>query len=285
MLFRELEKIVGEEKQKGSLTSLIRNLLKEYLQVYVLYFIYTSPPYHKNLIFTGGTCLRHFFGLERLSEDLDLDYLEKLDSTRLAAELENFFKIHFRYAETNISVRQQGKQILIKFPVLKQLELAQSWESDWLYVKLDLSENPSSHYAVETTSKSKFGFNFVAKHYDLNTLMAGKMHVILTRSYLKGKNDEYSLKGRDYFDLLWFVKQGVIPNLARLNDLLGKQMRLGEVEILVNEKVKELVTRHRNDFQRDLVPLVRYPDFIKSYIENYADEYFRYESLSFKKID
>ena len=47
-----------------------RNLLKEYLQVLILDFIYSSPKYG-GLIFYGGTCLAHCFGLRRLSEDID----------------------------------------------------------------------------------------------------------------------------------------------------------------------------------------------------------------------
>ncbi|MBI3541007.1 MAG: hypothetical protein HY073_02580 [Deltaproteobacteria bacterium] len=42
MIEKELEKIVREERVKGSSGDSIRNLLKEYLQVYVLYYIYTS---------------------------------------------------------------------------------------------------------------------------------------------------------------------------------------------------------------------------------------------------
>ncbi|MBU4396915.1 hypothetical protein KKC08_02015, partial [Patescibacteria group bacterium] len=63
MIIKELEKIVQEEKAKGSLGLYIRNLLKEYLQIYILYYVYISREYQKNLIFTGGTCLRHFYNL------------------------------------------------------------------------------------------------------------------------------------------------------------------------------------------------------------------------------
>ena len=79
MIYKELENILKEEKLKGTPNGYIRNLLKEYLQIYVLYFIYTSSDYNKNLIFTGGTCLRHFFGLERLSEDIDFDYINDIE--------------------------------------------------------------------------------------------------------------------------------------------------------------------------------------------------------------
>ena len=47
-----------------------RNLLKEYLQVVVLDYLYSHPDYSE-LVFYGGSCLAHCFGLKRLSEDLD----------------------------------------------------------------------------------------------------------------------------------------------------------------------------------------------------------------------
>ena len=91
MIYQELEKIVQQERFKKTHLSYIQTLLKEYLQVYVLYFIYTSKNYGKNLIFTGGTCLRHFYNLERLSEDVDFDYLREFESQELLDDLKDFF--------------------------------------------------------------------------------------------------------------------------------------------------------------------------------------------------
>ena len=47
-----------------------RTVLKEYIQILVLDFIYSNDKY-KSLVFYGGTCLAHCYGLPRLSEDLD----------------------------------------------------------------------------------------------------------------------------------------------------------------------------------------------------------------------
>ncbi|KKR75172.1 MAG: hypothetical protein UU18_C0012G0013 [Parcubacteria group bacterium GW2011_GWB2_40_8] len=62
-----LKNIVDENFDKSALYK--RNLLKEYLQVLVLDYIYSSDKY-SGLVFYGGTCLAHCFGLPRLSEDL-----------------------------------------------------------------------------------------------------------------------------------------------------------------------------------------------------------------------
>lgn len=282
MIYEELKQIVFAGKQKGLPNSYIRNLLKEYLQVYVLYYIYTSSQYRQNLIFTGGTCLRLFFDLDRLSEDLDFDYQKKKFNTqRLQNDLENFFRRKYRYPEVSSALKQKGEQVLLKFPVLHQLGLAKRDESNLLYVKIDLSKNLSRHYTLETTSKSKYDFNFAAKHYDISSLMAGKINAILTRRRLKGRDDRETIKGRDYFDLLWFVKNSTKPNIKRLQDLLKEKVSLADIEAELEQRVKKLITKYKTDLQSDLMPLVRNPAVIKDYVENYYQEYSRYKSQSF----
>jgi len=202
MLYKELEKILIEEKTKGSLNSYTLKLLKEYLQVYALYYIYTNSKYNKNLIFTGGTCLRHFYNLPRLSENLDFDFQESFDSQILLHDLEEYFKKQYKFNEIKLAVKQHGSQIVLKFPILHKLGLAKESESNLLYVKLDLSKNPSKHFDLQTTSKSIYGFNFVAKHYDLPSLMSCKIHAILIMKRFKGADNTKVVRGRDYFDLL-----------------------------------------------------------------------------------
>jgi len=275
MIYKELEKILIEEKTKGSLNSYILNLLKEYLQVYVLYYIYTNSKYNKNLIFTGGTCLRHFYNLPRLSEDLDLDFQESFDSQILLYDLEGYFKKRYKFNEIKLAMKQCGSQIVLKFPVLHKLGLAKESESNLLYVKLDLSKNPSKHFDLQTTSKSIYGFNFVAKHYDLPSLMSGKIHAILIRKRFKGADNTEVVRGRDYFDLLWFLKNSVKPNLKRLSEMLNIDVNIDFIEKQLDLKVKELITRHKSFFKSDLIPLISNSDFIKIYVDNYYEEYLR----------
>ncbi len=282
MIDRELGKILADLKARGSSGVYIRNALKEYLQVYVLYYIYTQKIYSKNLIFTGGTCLRHFFELPRLSEDLDFDYLTDVDSKGLMEDLRGYFEKKLQYKKIKLALKQKSGQILLKFPVLHSLGLADQQESDLLYVKLDLSKNPSSHFDLQITSKSIYGFNFVARHYDLCSMMAGKIHAILKRDRLVGKNNEKTVKGRDYFDLLWFIKKSVKPNIERLSEMLAKEINMKKVEKALDAKVKEVVAKHKRDFKSDLAPLLSEADFLGIYVDNYLEEYLRFKSQVFK---
>ena len=275
MIYKELEKIVFENRRLGKSDMYIRNLLKEYLQIYVLNFIYTSTQYNKELIFTGGTCLRHFYDLPRLSEDLDFDYNKIIKSEELLESIKDYFIKKYLFDDISTSLKQKGNQILLKFPVLYSLELASESESEMLYIKIDLQKNPSQNYDSEVSSKSIRGFNFVAMHYSLSTLMAGKISAILTRDRFIGKNDRKTIKGRDYYDLLWFIKKRVVPNVARISDIVGEKLTLSEIKRLLDEKVDTLVEKYRNDFESDLLPLIENEKVVPIYVNNYIDEYKR----------
>ncbi|OQA20784.1 MAG: hypothetical protein BWY60_01028 [Actinobacteria bacterium ADurb.Bin346] len=281
MIDKELEKVVNEEKAKGYLNSYIRNKLKELLQVYALNYIYTDMKYNKNLVFTGGTCLNIFYDLPRLSEDLDFDYLSDIDTTKLIDDLEVYFKKQFQYRKIIMALKQRGSQIILKFPVLHKLGLARVDESDMLYVKLDFSKNSSRFYDLLLTSKSIYGFNFVARHYDLSSLMSGKLHAILLRERLTGTENSETVKGRDYFDLLWFLKKSIEPNIKRLSEMLGKEMNMALLQNILDLKVKEVISKYKRDFKSDLLPLISNPAFLNEYINNYYEEYIRYKNQVF----
>lgn len=282
MILKELEYVVTEQRARGLPDVYLRNVLKEFLQVYVLSFIYTARQYQKNLIFTGGTCLRHFYGLERLSEDIDFDYIGKFSSQEFLRDVLDFFVTTHKYSAVTAALKQQGNQILLTFPVLHRLGLARGSDSDLLYIKVDVSKIPSAHYAVVTTSQSRFGMNYAARHYDLPDLMAGKLHAILSRRYRKGVENRHSIKGRDYFDLLWFLKAGVQPNLRRLSDMLGEPMNLATLEERVDARVTAFLKHHKSDYAMDMTPLIKEPQILAIYTASYLEEYLRNKERSFR---
>src|SRR3989338_2829281 len=84
-LKEELSSVMGQDLN----TLYKRNLLKEILQNYALNFIYNSR--YNKLIFTGGTCLRKVYGLNRLSEDLDFDYERGFNLTGFDSDITGYF--------------------------------------------------------------------------------------------------------------------------------------------------------------------------------------------------
>ncbi|MCG2692349.1 nucleotidyl transferase AbiEii/AbiGii toxin family protein [Microgenomates group bacterium] len=277
MIISELKAIIREQIQQGFSNAYVLNSLKEYLQVYVLNYIYTTDQYKQSLIFTGGTCLRHCFGLNRLSEDIDFDQAFPIDIQQLADDLLSYFSKKYQYKDLKISIKQKGRQLLLKFPVLHALELASQSESDLLYVKLDISSIASKKIQTQTTLKNLYGFNYVMKHYSLPDLMSGKIAAVLTRQRLWGESNQATIKVRDYFDLLWFLDKQIIPNLQRINDLIKENLSSKELVDRLNEKVDLATSKFKLDFKRDLLPFVALSetsisDYLESYQSNYLDK-------------
>ena len=75
-----------------------RVILKEFLQAQMLDFLYNHPLYRK-LNFYGGTCLHVIYGLNRLSEDIDLDNSIGMDLSNLENDLLAFFRSNIGSAE------------------------------------------------------------------------------------------------------------------------------------------------------------------------------------------
>lgn len=273
MIVEELKTLINRQNVQTRSSVYVRSLLKEFLQVYVLNFVYLNPKYNKVFLFTGGTCLRHCFGLNRLSEDLDFDLKQEVDVIELKNSIEKYFKTEFMYADLQISILQKGRQLLLKFPVLKILGLANESESDLLYVKMDLSLIMSEIYSENTTLKTVNNFNYLVTHFDLPTLMASKIVTILTRQRFLGKENVNVIKGRDYFDLLWFLEKKVVPNLERINDLLKTNYSINEVIGLISNRVKLATTTSRQFFKQDLLPFIDNPLLLDGYIESYEENY------------
>ncbi len=276
MLKQELKFILKKNKRSGANSLYLRSLLKEYLQVLVLSFLYNDRQYQDKLIFTGGTCLRHLFDLPRLSEDLDFDCVSELETGAIADDIQTYFTNSYGYRELKISIKQKGKQILLKFPLLRELELADSGESNWLYIKLDLSLVAEGSFETHKTARSIFGYNFVALHYDLPSLFAGKVNAILTRELKVGRENKETIKGRDFFDLLWYLKKGVKPNLQFLEKKLSwPELSIEDLGKKIDKKVELACSKYKQDFRNDLLPFIEAEMFVNNYVDNYFDEYQR----------
>jgi len=266
MLLKELNDIITEQTKKGVQKPIILNILKEHLQYYFLNFIYNSN-YGKNLIFIGGSALRTCYGLNRLSEDIDMDI--ELNTTinkqQLAEDIVKYFKQTYLFDNLEYTISGKDEKIYFKFPILKELNISDNSESDKLYVKLEISDIISKSYKVALTPISKLGFNFIVKNYDLETLMASKINAIFTRKYIKGNDENYNFKGRDYFDLLWYLQKGVKPNMDFIKDTL----KIDDLEELYKKLYDLIQNLNIKYLEEDLIPLFEDGVFIQNYCENY----------------
>lgn len=271
MLIQNLEKKVQELKNKGLTNEIIKNYLKEYLQLFILEFIYNQKEYC-NLIFTGGSCLRFCYGLNRLSEDLDLDSLKKIDKKKLVKELKEYFKRKLQYADLEISIKGKGEKIYLKFPILKFLKLSTLSESDKLYIKIEIEKISKAPFEVEKTPILKDGFSFFVKNYDLSSLMAGKINAVLFRIYFKEKNNKIIFRGRDWYDLIWYFQNKIKPNSAYLK----KITKISSEEEIFKKLDEKAMNLNLNHLKSDIENLFESRKFVNDFIQNFDNLYKKY---------
>lgn len=270
MIIESLKNILSQN-QKQANKAYLRNLLKESLQLYVLNFVYSSPSWRK-LIFTGGTCLRRCFGLPRLSEDLDFDIEEKqFNFNAFTEDLAIYFKEKLQYSNLTINFKKNQQILFLKFPVLEKLGFAAPSESNILFVRCDLSFNLSKKFTAETNLISTYDFSFIVRNYDLSSLFANKITAFLTREFRKGKNQKEPFKGRDVFDLAWFIEQSqktswnLKPNFPRIQDLTEIKTR----EELINKIINKIKRIEEKILIEDLKSFLPDAQFVKNFAKIY----------------
>jgi len=278
MITTQLKVFTDELKAKGLRNDYIVNAVKEYLQTRALNYIYNDRRYNQNLIFTGGTCLRFCFGLPRLSEDLDFDYTTEPAIEQLSADLTDHFKGALRIKETAAVIKGRAQKIYLKFPVLKGLGLSYGG-SDILYLKIEPSAAPQAPYQTEISAINKEGLYFFIKRYSEPDLMSGKIHAFLTRTFFKGKQNEIDFKGRDVFDLIWYISRKVQPAAPRLEALMTGSEYQGKtwLELLgaVSDRLKSLNPGH---IKMDLEQFVEDNKILEGFLDNYLavfEQYYR----------
>ena len=198
-----LKKLLADSPSKNTVFQ--RNILKDYFQLAVLDYFYSHPAYAK-LIFYGGSSLAHCYGLPRLSEDLDFVQMnDEIKLSSLEKDLKNFFSKELGIeAQTSI----QKFRILLKLPVLRDLGLSSNTsESNILMLKIEVFRDTGllKEAPTEIIPIFKHGRSILVRSFDLSTLMATKIRAVL--------------KGRDYFDLMWYLEKGIKPNLAILKEV------------------------------------------------------------------
>jgi predicted nucleotidyltransferase component of viral defense system len=171
--------------------------------------------------FQGGTCLRIFHGLNRFSEDLDFA-LQKRDRTfGLQYYLDALGKELMAYGyELEMDDRSKGGQTVRK-AFVKDDSLGNLIKLNFkpatgplrkLKIKLEVDTNPPKGATFETKYLD-FPFPSAVCVFDLPSLYAGKLHALLCREYLKG---------RDWYDFIWHTARRTTANYALLSSALDQ---------------------------------------------------------------
>jgi hypothetical protein len=216
-----------------------RNRVREVLQAKILGALQRSGAMIP-LAFHGGTALRFLYSLNRFSEDLDFA-LERPTGYNFQGFLKAIQR-DLRRERYEVRLKVNDKKVVHKafvhFPgLLYELGLpAQPTEN--LSIKIEVDTKPPEGAVLETTLVRR-DETLRLQHHDRATLLAGKLHAVLQRSYTKG---------RDLFDLIWYLSDPdwPSPNLQMLNNALrqsgwkGDSLKEGTWPKTVSERLLEL---------------------------------------------
>jgi hypothetical protein len=196
--------------------------LREVMQEIALLGLWRSKFFEK-AAFYGGTALRVLYGLDRFSEDLDFSLLEKSKSFDLADYGEALKKelASFGFA-VEIESRARPASAAIQSTFLKADTRTQMITVEFdkgfvqkvprnqvLKIKLEIDVDPPLGFATETRFLLR-PVPFSVRTFSLPDLFAGKMHAVLCREW------KSRVKGRDWYDLVWFAAYHPELHLAHL---------------------------------------------------------------------
>lgn len=248
-----------------------RVMLKEFLHAYTLDFLYNHPVYRK-LNFYGGSCLHVIYSLNRLSEDIDLDNSNGIDLSNLENDLLAFFRSNVGYADVTAKTQigEWGvRRTTVKFPVLYALGLS-SHANEPLHLKVEVSQHKQTSI-IRRTPVLLFGRSFVATHFSLETMMAGKILACLERNFQKGEGA--TIKGRDFYDLLWFMQQKIKPLVEKLAKDGRQPYTVQSAMGLLGEKIADM---NISDLAEDLLPLFEQRSFIEAWLDGFKESFAEY---------
>lgn len=244
-----------------------RNAVYEVMQQVILAGLYRGG-FFKEAAFYGGTCLRIFHGLKRFSEDMDFSLLKKDPEF----SLEKYFPAiteECRSLGREVSITKKDKKNFgkVESAFLKDntdvYNISFQTEQS-LKIKIEVDTLPPLGFQTEQRLLMT-PFSFLTRCFTLPNLYAGKMHALTFRQW---KN---RVKGRDWYDFEWYVRNRVPLNFEHL------QMRTKEfngVDLTKDsflEMLKERISvTDISSVKQDVIPYI----VDKRELELWSNDYF-----------
>lgn len=250
-----------------------RNVLKEELQFYVLNFIYHHPKYSKWIMY-GGSALRICHGLDRMSVDLDFEVAHAI-TEKFLKELKKEIKEHFvgtygtgsEFLTIKITT---GRGLTIKFHVGNELSIGHS--SKQVHVKIDLNHFSAPKTVTEHRPINRGQLSFMITTYNMSALMASKIAAIFLRGARGVGKAVYEEKGRDIYDLLWYMNKKVVPDL---DYLIAKGIEVKDPRALFDKITLQMNRVNDTNLKQDLIALFVNQTYIENWLKNWRESYLR----------
>ncbi len=207
--------------------------------------------------FYGGTCLRIFHGLQRFSEDMDFSLLahnQEFDFSKYFQPIIDTFALVGREVE----IKKKDKQTFgkVESAFLKDntdvYDITFQTEKS-IKIKIEVDTYPPLNFTTEQRLLIQ-PHSFMTRCFTLPDLFAGKMHALVYRGW---KN---RIKGRDWYDFEWYVRNNVALDFAHLAERC-KQFNGEDITInsFKNQLKERLSTSDINQVKADVLPFVHNP--------------------------
>ncbi|NCC61616.1 MAG: nucleotidyl transferase AbiEii/AbiGii toxin family protein [Verrucomicrobiae bacterium] len=227
--------------------------IREVVQEIALLGLWRSG-FFEEAAFYGGTALRIFHGLNRFSEDLDFSLREEGATIRLAAALASVkteltawglpFEVEPKSSGNRTGIESaflKGNTRINLLNVGVPEELSRFVpHNQKITVKLELDITPPPLASTEIKTHLQ-PTPFQVRLYDLPSLFAGKLHAILFRNW------KSRVKGRDFYDFVWFISRRIPVNLPHLRARIAQngkqaveQLDIATVQTLLRERIQSV---------------------------------------------
>lgn len=215
--------------------------LREVMQEIALAGLYRREFFGK-AAFYGGTCLRIFHQLPRFSEDLDFSLLQPDPDFSLQPYLRGL-KEEFAALGIDVAVSVKSKPTIVELAIDG---------NRMLKIKLEVDTEPPLGFETEELLLLQ-PYSLHVKCFSLPDLFAGKLHAVLFRQW------QQRVKGHDWFDLEWYVRQGIPLHLEHLAERARQSgdwpqdqpFSAATLQMLLTERIARLdVANARVDIER-----------------------------------
>ncbi len=191
-----------------------RNMMREFLQARVLQALQDGGAF-SSWAFVGGTALRFLYRLPRYSEDLDFSLAGEgrdAEFERQVKAMQNRLADEAYDVDLKVRTHTTVAAAQVRFRGLLYEAGLSPHRDEVFMVKIEIDTNPPAGAVTETRVIRRFVL-LNLQYYDKASLLAGKLHALLTRKYTKG---------RDLYDLAWYLADDTWPqpNLLQLNNAL-----------------------------------------------------------------
>ena len=220
----------------------------------------------------GGSALRICYGLDRMSVDLDFEIVHSITEKfleELKKEIELYFRDTYNVDSDFLTIKTTtGRGLLLKFNIGDDLQIKHP--SSQVHVKIDLNHFIAPKIATEHRPINHDQFSFVIKTYNMSTLMTSKVAAIFLRGIRGVGEAVYEEKGRDIYDLLWYMNKKIVPDL---DYLIAKGIDVKDPEMLFDKLTLQINKVSNENLKQDLIPLFTNQTYINNWLKNWMTSY------------